>query len=317
MASEPIVTVFDLPVAKRSSFWNSKIWFDYLVLTKPEVNFLIVVTTIAGFYLGCPVAWHEFPFSRSINAVLGTLMVASGTGALNQYIERRFDAQMRRTARRPLAAGRLNSSAVLWFGITLSVLGTVYLAAAVNLLASLLVLGTLLSYLFLYTPLKRKSPLCTLVGAFSGAMPPLIGWAAASGRLSLGAWILYSVLFLWQFPHFMSIAWMYREDYARAGYLVLPQDERARERFVNWQTWLPLVLLAPVSLLPALLPGMTGKSGAAYSIGAVLLCAGFLYYGAQFALRKSNSSARQLLSASIIYLPALFVLMMLLRKSYG
>jgi protoheme IX farnesyltransferase len=310
MASKPILTVFELPGEKRARFWDSKIWFDYLVLTKPEVNFLIVVTTFAGFYLGCPSAWHDFPFLRSINAVLGTLMVASGTGALNQYIERRFDAQMRRTARRPLAAGRLDPSVVLWFGIALSVLGSVYLAAAVNRLASLLVLGTLLSYLFFYTPLKRKSPLCTLVGAFSGAMPPLIGWAAASGRLSFGAWILYFVLFLWQFPHFMSIAWMYREDYARAGYLVLPHDERARARVVNWQTLLPLLVLGPVSLLLA----MTNKPGAAYCIGAVLLWAGFSYYGARFALRKSNSSARHLLAVSIIYLPSLFGLMILLRR---
>jgi heme o synthase len=313
MASEPILTVFDLPVGTGRPFWDSKIWVDYLVLAKPEVNFLIVVTTFAGFYLGCPSGWHDFPFLRSINVMLGTLMVASGTGALNQYIERPFDAQMRRTARRPLAAGRLEPSSVLWFGIALSILGSVYLAAAVNLLASLLALGTLLSYLFFYTPLKRRSPLCTLVGAFSGATPPLIGWAAASGRLSFGAWILYSVLFLWQFPHFMSIAWIYREDYARAGYLVLPHDDRVRERLVHWQTLLPLVLLAPVTLLPAL----TSESGVAYSIGALLLCASFLYYGAEFALRKSNFSARQLLSASIIYLPSLFVLMILLREGSG
>ncbi len=312
MASEPILAPFDLRVAKRGRFWDSKIGFDYFALTKPEVNCLIVVTTFAGFYLGAS-AWQDFPFLRCINAVLGTLMVASGTGALNQYIERHFDAQMRRTARRPLAAGRLKPAAVLWFGIALSVLGTVYLAAAVNLLASLLALGTMLSYLFFYTPLKRKSPLCTLVGAFSGAMPPLIGWAAASGRLSFGAWIIYSLLFLWQFPHFMAIAWMYREDYARAGYLVLPHDERAREGIVNWQTLLLLVLLAPVSLLLA----FTSKSGAAYCVGAVLLCASFLYCGARFALRKSNSSARQLLAASIIYLPSLFVLMILLSQGSG
>jgi heme o synthase len=309
VASEPTLAAFDLPVRKPSRFSDSKLWFDYFALTKPEVNFLIVVTTFAGFSLGCPSGSHDFPVLRSINAVLGTLLVASGTGALNQYIERRFDAQMRRTARRPLAAGRLNPSAVLWFGVTLSILGVAYLAAAVNLLASLLALGTLLSYLFLYTPLKRKSPMCTLVGAFSGAMPPLIGWAAASGRLSFGAWVLYFALFLWQFPHFMSIAWIYREDYARAGYLVLPHDEPARKAFVNWLTLLPLVLLAPASLLPVL----AGKSGDFYSIGAVLLCAGFLYYGAQFALRKSRSSARQLLAASIIYLPSLFVLMILLN----
>ena len=310
MASEPILAVFNLPVAKLGRFWESKTWFDYLALTKPEVNFLIVIATFAGFYLGCASGWHDFPFLRSINVVLGTLLVASGTGALNQYIERRFDAQMRRTARRPLAAGRLNPSAVLGFGIALSVLGTVYLAAAANLLTSLLALGTLLSYLFFYTPLKRRSPACTLVGAFSGAMPPLIGWAAASGHLSFGAWTLYSVLFFWQFPHFMSIVWIYREDYARASYLVLPHDEKARARIVNWQTLLPLLLLASVSLLPAL----TSKASAPYSIGAALLCSGFMYYGVRFALRRSNSSARQLLSASIIYLPSLFVLMMLLTE---
>ena len=309
VASEPILAELDLPVAKRTCVLDSKIWFDFLALTKPEVNFLIVVTTFAGFYLGCPSAWRDFSFLRSMNAMLGTLLVASGTGVLNQYSERHFDAQMRRTARRPLAAGRLRPPAVLWFGIALSVLGTVYLAAMINLLTSLLALGTLLSYLFLYTPLKRKSPLCTLIGAFSGAMPPLIGWTAASGRLSFGAWILYSVLFLWQFPHFMSIAWMYREDYDRAGYLVLPHEERARNRLVNWQTLLPLLVSGPVSLLPVL----TSKWNTFYGLGAVLLCAGFLYYGVRFVLRKDNSSARQLLSASIIYLPSLFGLMILLE----
>ena len=308
MASERIFPAFDLPVAERNLFWDARTWFDYFALTKPEVNFLIVITTFAGFYLGRPSG--DFQFLRSINAVLGTLFVASGTGTLNQYLERHFDAQMRRTSRRPLAGGRLNPSRVLWFGIGLSVLGTVYLAATVNLLASLLALGTLFSYLFFYTPLKRKSPLCTLVGAVPGAMPPLIGWAAASGELSLGAWILYSVLFLWQFPHFMSIAWMYRGDYARAGYLVLPNDERARSGLVNWQTLLPLLLLLPLTLLPALI----SKVGAAYCMGAVLLGGGFLYYGAQFVVRKSNSSARQLLSASIIYLPLLFMLMIAITK---
>jgi heme o synthase len=309
VASEPIVAAFDLPVAKRGRLLYAKFLFDYFALTKPEVNFLILLTTFAGFYLGNSSTWRDFPFLRSMNAMLGTLFVASGTGVLNQYVERRFDAQMRRTSRRPLAAGRLKPSAVLWFGVALSVLGIVYLAAAVNLLASLLALGTLLSYLFLYTPLKRKSPLCTMIGAFSGAMPPLIGWAAASGRLSFGSWILYSVLFLWQFPHFMSIAWMYREDYDRAGYIILPHEERARTRLVNWQTLLPLLVSGFVSLLPVL----TTKSSMFYWLGAVLLWAGFLYYGVRFAIRKSNSSARQLLSASVIYLPLLFGLMILLE----
>ena len=157
---------------------------------------------------------------------------------------------MRRTARRPLAAGRLKPSVVLWFGVTLSAAGCTYLAIAVNRLASVLAILTLLTYLLLYTPLKRRTPLCILVGAFPGAMPPLIGWAAASGRLSPEAWILYTMLFLWQFPHFMAIAWLYREDYDRAGYRVLPQG-KARDRVVSLQTMLPLLALFPIGSLPA------------------------------------------------------------------
>jgi len=196
---------------------------DYWALTKPEINFLIAIATFAGFYLACPTQLHAFPFLLLIHTLLGTLLVASGAGALNQYVERRFDAQMRRTARRPLAAGRLEASAGLWFGIVLSFAGGIYLTVAVNALASLLAVITLVTYLTLYTPLKRMTPLCTVVGALPGAMPPLIGWAAASGKLSFEAWVLYAMLFLWQFPHFMAIAWMYREDYSRAGYLVLPR----------------------------------------------------------------------------------------------
>jgi len=240
-----------------------------------------------------------------IHTLLGTLLVASGTGTLNQYIERHFDAQMRRTVRRPLAAGRLKPSAVLWFGVALSLVGSIYLAVTVNLLACVLTTFTLLSYLFLYTPLKRKTPLCTLVGAFPGAMPPLIGWAGASGKLNVEAWTLYGVLFLWQFPHFMAIAWMYRDDYDRAGYLVLPPGGRARERFVYWQTLLPLLALMPIALLPT----FGAPSSTLYRIGAFPLSLGFLYYGAQFVFRRSNSAARRLLAASIIYLPALFLLM--------
>jgi protoheme IX farnesyltransferase len=306
MATEPILAVLDVPALPCPRVARSTLLSDYWALTKPEVNFLIVITTFAGFYLGSGTGWHDFPFGRAINAVLGTLLVASGTGTLNQYIERRFDAQMRRTARRPLAAGRLKPSAVLWFGIALSVLGSVYLAAAVNLLASLLAIATLLSYLFFYTPLKRKTPLCTLVGAFPGAMPPLIGWAAAWGKLPFEAWILYAVLFLWQFPHFMAIAWMYREDYSRAGYLVLPHDDSVRARWVNLQTVLPLLALVPLSLLP----GLMGEAKF-YFIGALLLGAGFAFYAAQFVFHRSNSAARRLLAASIIYLPSLFVVMLL------
>jgi heme o synthase len=302
------LAALDLPAPSSNGVPRSAVLSHYWALTKPEVNFLIVITTFVGFYLASPSGWRDFPFWLSINALLGTLFVASGTATLNQYLERFFDAQMRRTARRPLAAGQLKPAAVLWFGVVLSVVGTVYLAVAVNVLASLLAMATLLSYLFFYTPLKRRSPLCTLVGAFPGAMPPLIGWAAASGTLNFEAWTLYAMLFLWQFPHFMAIAWMYRDDYARAGYLVLPSDSCLRTRFVNLQTVLPLLALVPLSLLPA----WSGEAKS-YLIGALLLGMGFVYYGGQFVLRRSNSAARRLLVASVIYLPALFVVMVLAR----
>src|SRR6266478_5434098 len=178
---------------------------DYWALTKPEINLLITIATCTGFYLAVPGPLREFPGLRLVHTLLGTLLVASGAGTLNQYIERQFDAQMRRTARRPAAAGRLKPAAVLTFGIVLAVTGSIYLAIAANLLSSVLAILTLLTYLFVYTPLKRKTPLCVFVGAFPGAMPPLIGWAAASGRLNSEAWTLYAILFLWQFPHFMAI----------------------------------------------------------------------------------------------------------------
>src|SRR5208282_2654173 len=187
--------------------------------------------------------------------------------------------------------------------------GTLYLAVAVNALASLLVLATLLSYLFFYTPLKRRTPLCVLIGAFPGAMPPLIGWAGASGKLGFRALIPYAVLFLWQFPHFMAIAWMYREDYARARYLVLPHHEPAKSRAVDWQTLLPLSALVLLCLWPA----FESHPSTLYGIAASLLSLGFFYYGVQFVVRKSNAAARRLLAASIIYLPCLFVLMMFSR----
>lgn len=282
---------------------------DYLALTKPEVNFLILVTTFAGFYLASGAGPGGFRYLPALHTLVGTLLVASGAGTLNQFIERARDAHMRRTARRPLASGRIESSHALWFGISLSLAGTVYLALAVNVLASLLALTTLLSYLFLYTPLKRKTPLCTLIGAFPGAVPPLIGWAAARGRLDPEAWLLYATVFLWQFPHFMAIAWMYREDYARARYLVLPQDER-RGRFVIIQSMATSLALIPLSSLPRI----NGNPSLAYCFGAFLLGSIFAYYSARFVYRRSNVAARQLLAASIVYLPAIFVLMMLDRR---
>jgi heme o synthase len=302
MPDEPLVTALDGSAVEGRRLTVSTLLADYWTLTKPEVNFLILITTFAGFYLGCANAGLRFPCLALFHTLVGTLLVASGTATLNQYMERRVDAQMRRTARRPAAAGRLEPHAVLAFGIVLSAAGNIYLALAVNALSSLLALLTLLSYLFLYTPLKRKTPLCVLVGAFPGAMPPLIGWAAASGRLSMEAWLLYTVLFLWQFPHFMAIAWMYREDYDRAGYSILPKG-RARVPSMVLQTVLPLLVLVPVSMVNFQL-----RHAGIFHWAALLLALGFLYFGVEFVLQRSRGTARQLLVASVGYLPLLFVL---------
>lgn len=278
----------------------------YWALTKPDINLLIAITVFAGFCLGRPTASSSFPIGLLIDTLFGTMLVAGGSGALNQYIERRFDTQMRRTARRPLAAGNVEPRHALCFGLLLSGTGALYLAFAVNLLASLLAIATLICYLAIYTPLKRKTPLCTLVGALPGAAPPLIGWAAASGGLSSGAWILYAMLFLWQFPHFMAIAWMYRDDYDRAGYLVLPRGKGAT-RFMAWQSLLPLVVLIPLTLLPTLL----GYTGLTYAVAALFLNGIFLYWAVRLTLEKSNFVARRLLTASIIYLPIVLLIMLL------
>jgi protoheme IX farnesyltransferase len=309
MATEPILAALDVSAVQGRRIASSNMWFDYWELTKPEINFLIAITAAAGFWIGSPAAPPHFPWMPFIHTLLGTVFVASGAATLNQLIELQYDAQMRRTARRPIASGRIVPSHALWFGVLLSVFGIVYLAISTNALASLLAGLTLLSYLFLYTPLKRITPLCTLVGAVPGAAPPLIGWTAACGHLDAAAWVLFAIVFLWQFPHFMSIAWMYREDYARAGYLVLPAS-KLRDRFVAWQSLLPALGLFLVGIVPAL----RGQSGIAYLAGALVLGSFFLYYSARFALQRSIVCARQLLFASILYLPVLFALIALDKK---
>jgi protoheme IX farnesyltransferase len=240
--------------------------------------------------------------------VVGTLLVAGGTGTLNQWMERRFDALMRRTASRPVASGRIAPISALAFGVLLCAGGGIYLAAAVNVLSAVIALLTMAVYLCVYTPLKRKTPFCTIVGAFPGAAPPLIGWAAVTGSLSLEAWTLYAFVFLWQFPHFMAIAWMYRADYDRAGYAVLPRGELGWS-FMEWQVGPPLILLLPLSVTPVLF----GRAGLAYLATAVVLGAAFLYLADRLALQRSNAMARRLLLASIIYLPLIFALMVLDR----
>jgi protoheme IX farnesyltransferase len=281
---------------------------EYWALTKPEINFLIAIATFAGLYLGLPAQRNRFPFLLLIHTLLGTLLVASGAGALNQYVERRFDAQMRRTRRRPRVAKRLDPGSALKFGILLASVGSIYLAVTVNALTSLLAFATLTTYLALYTPLKRKTPLCTVVGAFSGATPPLIGWAAATDTLSLEAWMLYGILFLWQFPHFMAIAWMYREDYANAGYRILPNGPQIG-RFMSWQALVPSLALMPVSAGAALLAGSD-----LLSTGAVcVVTSALIFFSARLALRQSNVAARRLLTLSIIYLPVTYLLLMMHR----
>ena len=282
---------------------------DLWTLTKPEVNFLIVIATATGFYLGCPIDLHTFPAERLLNTLCGTLLVASGAGALNQYLERRFDARMRRTSRRPIASGRLRPATALWFGISLSGIGAAYLFVAVNALASALAVLTLMSYLFVYTPLKRRTPLCTLAGAFPGAMPPLIGWAAAAGSIGSGkAWILYALLFLWQFPHFMAIAWMYREDYAQAEYFILPAQHQ--NRFLVWQAVLPSFVLLLLSLA-----AVAANNGGIFQYSATVgLGSSLLYYAIRQVSLRTRIAARQLLKASIVYLPLEFLLLVLARS---
>jgi protoheme IX farnesyltransferase len=299
MSHRSALTEFSSTAVEEHHFGGSTLLSDYWALTKPEVNFLILITTFVGFYLASA-ADGRFSFAGLFNTLLGTLLVASGTGTLNQYLERRFDAQMRRTARRPAAAGRVKPISVLVFGVALAAVGSIYLMIAVNRLASVLATLTLLTYLFVYTPLKRKTPMCVLVGAFPGAMPPLIGWAAASGRLNIEAGTLYAMLFLWQFPHFMAIAWMYREDYDRAGYLVLPKGN-ARVPFVMLETLLPLFALVAISIMQ-----FPTRHAATFHCAVALLGTGFAYFGWEFVFERSRAAARRLLTASIVYLPLLY-----------
>ncbi|MGC2183041.1 MAG: heme o synthase [Terriglobales bacterium] len=274
---------------------------DYYALTKPEVNLLILMTTSAGYYLGSS---GPLRMVRLFVTLAGTLLVASGTATLNQWMERSYDAQMRRTANRPLVSGRLKGREACWFGLALSAAGGALLAASVNLLSALLAIGTLLGYLLVYTPLKRKTPLCTLLGAVPGAMPTLIGWAAASGGIGRNAWVLFGVLFLWQFPHFLAIALLYREDYAVAGFRMLPGFD-ADGRFTKAEIVVFAVVLVVVTMLP-----LGGGSGAIYSLIMFMAGAFFLYHTTKLAGSSSRVMASRVVHASVIYLPVVLGTMM-------
>jgi protoheme IX farnesyltransferase len=278
---------------------------DFWALTKPEINFLVLIATFTGFYLGAPAQIKGPQLVLLIHTLLGTLLVAGGAGTLNQYLERGFDARMKRTARRPLPSGRVEPSSALAFGILAALAGVIVLAVEVNGLAASLAVATLAGYLGLYTPLKRKTALCTLAGAVPGAMPPLIGWAAATGSLPHPAWLLYLTLFFWQFPHFMAIAWMYREDYSRAAYRVLPHCNP--DRLMFWQTLLPSAALIPASVIQLM---VSGAAPVLIVIAGVLSLA-FFCYSAALTLRKSKSAARRTLMVSVLYLPLIFTVIFL------
>ena len=271
---------------------------DFVTLTKPRLNLLVLVTTLGGLYLASP---EGVATSLLVHTLVGTALVAGGAAALNQVWERETDRLMRRTSVRPLPQGRLGVNEGTWFGVLLTSIGLVELTFGANATAAAVALGTSASYVLAYTPLKTRTSLATLVGAVPGALPPVIGWAAATGEITLPAWVLFGIVFFWQMPHFLAIAWMYRDDYARAGIPLLPVLEPDGRR-TGQQALLYAAALWPVSLLPALV----GLADAPYSIVATAL--GFVFIGlsALFARDRSMTSARRLFLFSITYLPLLW-----------
>jgi len=280
---------------------------DFLELTKPRITLLVLATTMVGFYLAAPVS---IPLALLSHTLLGIGLVAGGASALNMWLERRPDSLMRRTAGRPLPSGRLQSGHALSFALVLSGAGLVYLFLWVNHLTSALAVITLLTYLFLYTPLKTRTWLCTLVGAVPGALPPILGWIAATGKISLGGILLFVIVFLWQLPHFYAIGWMYREDYARAGFPMLPVIDTTGRR-TGWQASAYILALILVTLLPT----AAGLAGFLYLAGAVLSGICFLVCGVLFARLRDFVSARRLFVVSVFYLPLLMALLVIDKAS--
>ena len=281
---------------------SEKSWMAVFAdLVKARLTTLVLLTTLVGFYLGWRGAMN---FALMFHALAGTALVAAGASALNQLLEREYDAKMRRTQNRPLPSGRLQPTTVMIFGGVCSVAGLVYLALAVNLLTSVLGAVTLVSYLFIYTPLKRVTWLNTAIGAVPGALPPLMGWTAARGEVTGEGWALFAILFFWQLPHFFAIAWMYKDEYAKAGFKMLPGIDPDGSRTAQQAVSNTLALLA-VSLFPFVFR----MAGTIYLVGAIVLGAGFLWSAIQFSRQLTRPRARQLFFASIIYLPLLLALM--------
>jgi heme o synthase len=304
--SLPLVAVSDSPATVSTispPLTPSKILLTYLELAKPRILVMIILTAMAGYGLALR---GEVSYRLLWHMSWGIMLLGAGVAALNQFFERETDRAMRRTENRPLPTGRVTAKNALYFGGLTSLFGLGHLAVFINPLTALLGLFTLISYVFIYTPLKRRSSLSTVVGAFPGAMPPLLGWATARGELDITAITLFLIMLLWQFPHFLAIAWMYREDYARAGIRMLPVIESSGQA-TSRQILLYSLALIPVSLLPTLL----GLAGLIYFIGALLLGIGYFYVSVQTALQRTGQQAKRLLQVSILYLPLLFILMLL------
>ena len=278
----------------------------YVELTKPRIAFMLVLTSAAGFYLG---AAKGFDVMLFVNAMIGIALLAFGVATLNQVWERKTDALMERTAKRPLPTQKLSTAEALVFGISLCLVAEIYLAFLVNGLTALLGLMVIVGYVLLYTPLKTRTSASTAIGAIPGAMPPLMGWTASADEISLGAWALFALLFLWQFPHFLAIAWMYKEQYAKAGILMLPVIE-PEGKITARQIVIFTIILLPVSLAPYFL----GFAGLIYLVGASLLGLWFLAASIKTARAKTVEQARKLLLVSVVYLPLIFALMVLNHK---
>jgi heme o synthase len=291
-------------VPTTGSRWASQA-MDFCELTKPRLNSVVLLTTAAGFYLASrdSVAGTA-DWARLFHALAGTFLAAGGAAALNMALERDVDGRMERTQDRPVPAGRVTAAEAALFGGLLLAAGVSWLALAANALASLLAAVTAAVYLLAYTPLKRKSALCTLVGAVSGAMPPMIGWAAARGEIAAGAWVLFGIMFLWQLPHFMAIAWMYRDDYARAGLPMLPVVDVGGAKTVG-----VILTSAAMLMMVSLTPVFIGIAGMIYGAGAVLLGASLLVVGVRLARERSATAAQRLFFRSLVYLPLLLSLM--------
>jgi heme o synthase len=275
----------------------------YAELTKPRITFMVVLTALAGF---CLASEGGFNYVLFLHTALGLTLLSSGISTLNQFLERESDGLMRRTQNRPLPAGKLSAQAAAWFGGATSLAGLAYLTFLVNPLTGAWGFAALASYVFVYTPLKRRTTLCTFIGAFPGALPPLIGWTAATGETGVEAFVLFAILFLWQFPHFHAIAMLYADDYARAEIKMLPVVER------DWRRTAREIRLYALALLPAsLLPTFLGVSGWFYFAGALVLGGYFLYVSFKTARAKTKAQSRTLLKASVLYLPLLYILMVI------